>query len=140
MDYFLEPHASSKCARSPQGREATREAVGGKLDASVETAFKTAQRQAELRDAKRQEALDKAAERRMTFQQRVRGRLASSCRPLHEGGNECPCFMTMIHGGWCIRMDTHLRALMQRPLWRLKAGLHAWHLHCIRYNDHLSVA
>ena len=37
----------------------------------METAFRTAQRQAELRDAKRQEALDKAAERRMTFQQRV---------------------------------------------------------------------
>ena len=49
----------------------------------METAFKTAQRQAELRDAKRQEALNKAAERRMTFQQRVRRQLAGSCQPVH---------------------------------------------------------
>lgn len=55
-----------------QGREATREAVGSGLEQSVDLAFKTAQRQAELRDAKRQEAAAQANERRMTFQQRVR--------------------------------------------------------------------
>lgn len=55
-----------------QGREATREAVGSGLDASVDLAFRAAQRQAELREAKRAEALQQAAERRMTFQQRVR--------------------------------------------------------------------
>lgn len=53
-----------------EGREATREAVGSGLEQSVDLAFRTAQRQAELREAKRQEAAAKATERRMTFQQR----------------------------------------------------------------------
>lgn len=59
-----------------QGREATLEAVGTSLESSVDAAFRTAQRQAELREAKRQEAAAQAQERRMTFQQRVRLPLA----------------------------------------------------------------
>jgi hypothetical protein len=87
--------------------------VGGGLDASVETAFRTAQRQAELRDAKRQEALDKAAERRMTFQQRVRWQVASSCRLLHEDGVSS---MAILPGGRCMCVDTQSCALMQRAV------------------------
>ncbi len=70
-----ESHLPKPAVWCMQGREATREAVGAGLDASVEQAFQAAQRAAELREAKRREHSEKQKDRRATYQQRVRDQL-----------------------------------------------------------------